>query len=49
MKVGYAGGRSEDQNLHLQKDALKEAGCERIFEEKVKQLIEDPETLLLEG
>ena len=25
---------SEDQNLHLQKDALKKAGCERIYEEK---------------
>ena len=34
MKVGYARVSSEDQNLHLQKDALKQAGCERIYEEK---------------
>ncbi len=34
MKIGYARVSSEDQNLHLQKDALKQAGCERIYEEK---------------
>ncbi|MBC8136106.1 MAG: recombinase family protein [Fibrella sp.] len=34
MKIGYARVSSEDQNLHLQKDALRQAGCERIYEEK---------------
>ena len=34
MKIGYARVSSEDQNLHLQKDALKLASCDRIYEEK---------------
>lgn len=34
MKLGYARVSSEDQNLDLQRDALKTAGCERIFQEK---------------
>ena len=34
MLVGYARVSTLDQNLDLQRDALKKAGCERLFEEK---------------
>jgi DNA invertase Pin-like site-specific DNA recombinase len=34
MKIGYARVSTRDQEAHLQIDALNEAGCERIFEEK---------------
>ena len=33
MKVGYARVSTRDQNTALQNNALKEAGCEKIFEE----------------
>ena len=34
MLVGYARVSTLDQNLDLQRDALRKAGCERFFEEK---------------
>ncbi|HET6446877.1 MAG TPA: recombinase family protein, partial [candidate division Zixibacteria bacterium] len=35
MKVGYARVSTHDQNLALQKDALKKARCEKICQDKV--------------
>ena len=44
MKIGYARVSSLDQNLDLQMDALKNAGCEVIYQEKVSgKNIERPE------
>lgn len=35
MKFGYARVSTKDQNLNLQIEALKKAGCEKIFNEKI--------------
>ena len=34
MLIGYAHVSTEDQNLDFQNDALKQAGCDKIIEEK---------------
>ncbi len=43
MKYGYARVSTEEQNLHLQTDALTAAGCSRIFKEKLSAAKERPE------
>ncbi|RME56085.1 MAG: recombinase family protein [Caldilineae bacterium] len=35
MLVGYARVSTDDQNLDLQLDALREAGCERVFTDEM--------------
>jgi DNA invertase Pin-like site-specific DNA recombinase len=41
MKSGYARVSTEDQRLTLQTEALKKAGCARIFREKVSGAYRD--------
>jgi DNA invertase Pin-like site-specific DNA recombinase len=34
MLIGYARVSTDDQNLDLQRDALRLAGCEKIYEDR---------------
>ncbi len=35
MQLGYARVSTDDQNLDLQRDALRAAGCEKVFEDRL--------------
>jgi len=35
MLIGYARVSTDDQNLHLQRDALQQAGCTKIYEDRL--------------
>ena len=41
LKIGYARVSTLDQNLALQQDALKEAGCGKIYIEQMSGAVED--------
>ncbi len=49
MIYGYARVGTEDQKLNLQLDALRKAGCSKIFKEKVSAAKERPELEKMTG
>lgn len=38
MKIGYARTSTLDQHLDLQLDALIQAGCEKVYQEKISSV-----------
>ncbi len=38
MKIGYTRTSTLDQNLDLQLDALKNCGCEKIYQEQISSV-----------
>lgn len=46
LRLGYARVSTLDQNLALQQDALKEAGCEKIFIEQMSGAVAERPALL---